>query len=278
MLSARYVWPGLAADAKAWCNECVPCHRGKTHVHARSEVIKIGIPQLRFSHVHVDIVGPLPPSPSGQRYLLTAIDRSTRWFEVWPLINITAEAALDAFMMAWVARFGVPARITTDRGTQFASGVWSAWCRSVGVDLIFTTAFHPQSNGMVERLHRQLKAALRARGGSWWEQLPWAVLGVRAAPKEESGVSAAEAALGQPLLVPSQPALPPVGSSSPPPAVIPPTSRSYAQAAGSVAKLQDVEWVYVRRDAPSGGPLAAAYEGPFPGPVSWPKSLLGSAR
>ena len=116
---------------------------------------------------------------------------------------------------------------------------------------------------MVERIHRTLKAALCARGGAAArkDHLPWVLLGMRAAPREETGVSAAEAALQQQLVVPGQ--LPPpserpdgVEESPAPPAVIPPTGRSYAQAATS-SPLDGAEWVYVAR-----GGAAKPMEGP----------------
>ena len=79
------------------------------------------------------------------------------------------------------------------RGMQFTSGTWGDWCKKQGVQHITTTAYHPQANGMVERIHRTLKAALCARGGAtaWKDHLPWVLLGMRAAPREEMGVSAA---------------------------------------------------------------------------------------
>jgi len=125
-------------------------------------VEKMAIPGARFSHVHVDIVGPISPSRDGYTHLLTIIDRSTRWPEAVLLKETTTEAVLDAFVATWVARFGVPAIITTDRGAQFTSGTWASWCEQYGIQHNLTTAFHPQANGMVERLHRQLKDALRA--------------------------------------------------------------------------------------------------------------------
>ncbi len=99
-------------------------------------------------------------------YLLTIIDRSTRWFEAVPLKNMEASTCVDAFISSWVARFGVPGTVTTDRGTQFTSALWSSTCTSLGIKHVLTAAYHPQSNGMVERVHRQLKDALRARGGA----------------------------------------------------------------------------------------------------------------
>ena len=268
LVSNRFVWPGLATDIKEWCRECVACCRAKvTHVeHAGVE--KIPIPGVRFSHVHVDLVGPLPASRDGSTYLLTMIDRSTRWPEAVPLSRIDVDTVLEAFITTWVARFGVPARITTDRGTQFTSGTWGEWCREQGVQHITTTAYHPQANGMVERIHRTLKAALCARGGAaaWKDHLPWVLLGMRAAPREETGVSAAEAALQQQLVVPGQ--LPPPGERPAdmeellaPPAVIPPTGRSYAQAAAS-SPLDGAEWVYVAKGGAQ-RPMADKYSGPY---------------
>ncbi len=142
----------------------------------------------------MDLVGPLPTSPDGFKYIFTIIDRSTRWFEAVPVKNMEATVALVAGL---ICRFGVPAAVTSDRGTLFTSAVWEALCTQLGIKHITTTAFHPCSNRMVERAHRQLKDALRAHQAAnyWPEHLPWVLLGLRAAPKEDSGVSSAEMVL-----------------------------------------------------------------------------------
>ena len=115
----------------------------------------------RFDHVHIDIVGPLPYA-NGFRYLLTCVDRFTRWPEAIPIVDIRAETVADAFFSRWIARYGTPATITTDRGARFESKLWDNLCNKFGIIRNRTTSYHPQSNGMVERFHRQLKAAIMA--------------------------------------------------------------------------------------------------------------------
>ncbi len=126
--------------------------------------------------------------------------------EAVPLASTTADSCASALVASWVSRFGVPALVTSDRGPQFAGGVWAAFCKQVGIKHIMTTAYHPQSNGMVERVHRQLKAALRSRncGADWAEHLPWALMGIRAAPKDDTGVSSAELVYGCKMVLPGE--------------------------------------------------------------------------
>jgi transposase InsO family protein len=167
------------------------------------------------------------------------VDRSTRWLEAVPLRTMDAAACVDALLRNWISRFGVPTYITSDQGRQFSSALWQGMCERLGVQHLMTTAYHPQSNGMVERAHRQLKDALRARlaGPAWFDHLPFVLLGLRAAPKEDSNVSAAEMAFGAPLTLPGEllpTAEPPVSTfieSLQQPLHIPTRPLSYAEVA-----------------------------------------------
>ncbi len=205
MVFARFVWKGVGKDVAAMCRDCQQCQRGKVHKQPAAPLHAIPVPARKFSHVHVDLVGPLPASSDGHMYLLTIIDRSTRWFEAVPLRNMEASTCADAFIANWVARFGMPAIVTKDRGAQFTSSLWTAACTSLGIKHVLTTAYHPQSNRMVESVHRQLKDALRACGvgPAWHSHLPWVLMGLRAAPKEDSAVSSAELVTGTSLMLPA---------------------------------------------------------------------------
>jgi hypothetical protein len=205
LMASKFVWPGMAKQVREWARQCVACQRAKARQHVHNTPEKMEMPSRRFSHLHVDIVGPLPPS-DGHTHLLTIVDRSTRWPEAIPLRSTTAAACASALFHGWIARFGIPDTITSDRGPQFASQLWSQVCQLLNIKHNMTTAYHPESNGMVERMHRRLKDALRARANtdSWLADLPWVLLGIRSTPREDSGSSAAEAVFGSTLTVPGE--------------------------------------------------------------------------
>lgn len=94
--------------------------------------------------------------------------------------------------------------MTSDRGTHFVSELWRAMTNFLGTELHPTTDYHPQANGMIERLHRTLKALLKTRlsGPHWVNKLPWVLLGLRTTPKENLNASPADLVYGAPLTVP----------------------------------------------------------------------------
>ena len=193
LINSRFVWRKMNSDIANWCRYCTGCQTAKVSRHNRPVFGKFEEPTERFDHVHVDLVGPLPYS-DGFKYLLTCVDRFTRWPEARPIIDIRAETVADAFFCGWVARFGTPVTITTDRGAQFESRLWDTLCNQFGITRNRTTSYHPQSNGLAERFHRQLKAAIMAHEtpNPWTTTLPAVLLGIRSAVKETLGRSAAE--------------------------------------------------------------------------------------
>ena len=265
LLSARFVWQGLAADVTLRCRSCTSCQKAKITTQPSAPIQPIPVPDRRFTQLHVDLVGPLTASSEGFTHVMTIIDRTTRWVEVIPLASTTAVACADALVAGWIARFGVPAIITTDRGVQFTSAVWSVLCKRLGIQHVTTTSYHPQSNGLVERFHRQLKDSLRARLAvrDWPSHLPWVLLGLRSAPKEDHNVSSAELLYGTPLALPGEL----LDSKEPPaitflehlrttPASLPTRPLGGPKPAEAPPKgLSSADFVFVRRGAP-GPPLS----------------------
>ena len=174
LIKSRYFWPNMDKEIRIYVKECPNCQQVKIHKHTKSPSSHFELPSERLQTVHIDIVGPLPPCKehdevylSPYKYVLTCIDRATRWMEAVPLAEITATSVASAFFQSWISRFGVPLHVITDRGTQFESELFQELATLVGFHRLRTTAYHPQTNGMVERLHRTMKTAITARKQSW---------------------------------------------------------------------------------------------------------------
>lgn len=206
LIAHRFVWPSMNKDVRRWAQTCLQCQRSKIHRHTRAPVGTFREPDARFAHVHLDIVGPLPPA-RGFSYLLTCVDRFSRWPTAVPLPDVTAETVVRAFANHWVSIFGSPSVITTDRGQQFESTLFSNFLAFIGCTRQRTTAYHPSANGMVERFHRQLKASLMATTSSlsaWVDRLPFVLLGIRATVKTDLCCSPAELVFGTTLRLPGE--------------------------------------------------------------------------
>ena len=205
LLKQKFVWHNISRDAKNMVRTCTACQTSKIHRHTETGTGTFHQPQRRFGYIHVDVVGPLPPS-EGQCYLFTIIDRSTRWPEAVPMSDATSASCAAALLSGWIARFGIPEHITSDRGAVFTSQLWTSLGKLLGTSIHHTTAYNPEANGMVERFHRTLKAALMSRStdSMWLPQLPWVLLGLRTTPKEGLEASPAEMVYGEPLIVPGE--------------------------------------------------------------------------
>ncbi|GFW94947.1 transposon Tf2-8 polyprotein [Trichonephila clavipes] len=185
LMKQRFVWPSISSDVAKWARHCLACQKSKIHRHSRSPLSSFQEPSQRFDHVHLDLIGPLPPS-NGYTYCLTMIDGFSKWPEAQPLKDRTAEAVAEAFFSSWVSRFGTPAILTTDRGRQFESSLFKALSKLLGVQKCRTTGYYPQANGMIEELHRPLKSAIKCHATErWTEVLPIILLGLRASLKED---------------------------------------------------------------------------------------------
>lgn len=123
-IGQKYFWPNMRHDISHWVQSCIQCQKQKIHKHVKAPIQNIKIPEGRFKHIHIDLVGPLPPS-NGYRYLLTSVDRFTRWPEAYPLKDIQTDTVARCFVANYVSRFGVPDEITTDRGSQFESKLFN---------------------------------------------------------------------------------------------------------------------------------------------------------
>ena len=145
----------------------------KIHHHTTAQLGTFNTPDARFDHMHIDLVRPLPTSQDCT-YLLTCIDRFTRWPEAILIPNITADIVAQAFVSGWILRFGVPSTVTTDQGQQFESMLWIHLMHLLSTHHIRITPYHPITNALVEHFHRQLKRAMKCLPDNihWTKALP----------------------------------------------------------------------------------------------------------
>lgn len=274
IVKARFVWPGMDREIRRWVKTCEQCQRAKIHRHTTSPLAPFEPPERRFGHIHLDLVGPLPISDNA-KYLLTCIDRFTRWPEAWPIDNMCAHTVAATLVTNWVARFGVPDVITTDQGRQFESELMRALNTTFGIQHVRTSPYHPQANGLVERFHRTLKAALTAQESPHWSQhLPIVLLALRNTVKLDVDATPAELVYGTTLRLPGelfhaapQEARAPdlVSALRDSMALLRPTPGTNHDSSRRIfvpTQLDTVSHVFVRVDAQH-APLRPRYEGPY---------------
>ena len=215
---ASFVWHGMSSDVLRLVRECRHCQASKIQRHIKTPLLRRPDPDRRFGSLNVDLVGPLPES-EGFRYLFTVIDRYTKWVEAISLRSITATDCATALSREWIPHFGIPSDVTSDQGRQFVSSLWHQLFHLFGIKALQTTSYHPQANGLIERVHHILKERLMALSdvpSNWMKNLPFVLMGLRSAVRDDVDASPADLVLGAPLRLPGQFFTPLDRSSTPP--------------------------------------------------------------
>lgn len=156
----KYKWNGMTSDVKEYVKKCEKCQRNKFTRGTKMPMILSGVSKLPFDRVYVDIVGPLPESENGNKYILTMMDDLTRYVDFAPLVNQEASSVANVLFEQIFSRYTIPKQILTDQGRQFTGKVFKQLCKLFRIKKIQTTAYHPQGNH-VERAHSSLGNYLR---------------------------------------------------------------------------------------------------------------------
>lgn len=138
-----------------WCSSCQLCNPRKSPASARAPLQLMEVTRP-FQHVGMDILGPLPETERGNRYILVIGDYFTKWKEAFPMKDMEALTIARLLVNEVICRFGVPDSIHADQGRNFESAVLKEICQLLGIRKTRTTPYHLQFDGLVERFNRIL--------------------------------------------------------------------------------------------------------------------------
>src|SRR5882724_2228413 len=180
IVQRNYWWPGMSTFVKNYVEGCVTCQESKNITHPTKEPIHpTEIPAMPFEIITTDFITDFPVC-QGKDAILVVTDRHTKAFEAIPCNKtITADQTADLLVKHIFLRYGVPKKMISDRGPQYASKVMKEVLNSMGVRSALSTAYHPQTDGASERINQELEQYLRAyctkMHDAWVDYLPYAV-------------------------------------------------------------------------------------------------------
>ena len=191
LLKQKFAWPGMGQEVIKHCRSCAVCQKCAKPRARQVPMMERKVLSEPFESMAFDLVGPIPKEKGGYRYLLTCVCMASRWPEAIPVRCMTASAVAQG-MLDIFSRTGVPLRLLSDQGSQFVGKVITKLCQNLHIESIQSTPYHPEGNGVVERMHSTLGAMLTkaaSQGLDWVGQVPFALFALRSAPNRDSGFS-----------------------------------------------------------------------------------------
>ncbi|KAG5891945.1 hypothetical protein JTB14_002221 [Gonioctena quinquepunctata] len=202
----RFYWTNCQADVTDWCRKCAVCAASngpRIRPKAPMRQYNVGSP---FERIAIDIAGPFPVSDHGNKYILVAMDYFSEWAEAYALPNQEAITVADVLVKEWICRFGIPMELHSDQGRNFESNLFQEICLLLNIRKTRTTALHPQSDGMVERMNRtinrHLSKVVSDHQRDWDQYLHLFLMAYRSAVHESTGQTPASIIMGRKLRLP----------------------------------------------------------------------------
>ena len=206
-LSSRFYWPRITDSAKKFVRSCPKCQQAnpRSFQKAKQTLKPVAVPKGIWLQIGIDLMGPLPVSPEGHKYIMTCVDYFSKWVEMFPLKSKSSmEVAQKLYQL--MCRFG-PARIhITDQGREFVNSISANLAFLTGHEHRITGAYHPQANGLCERQNASTLNALRKSidedQHEWYKHLNAIAYSFRATVRKATGKSPFEILFGRPMGLP----------------------------------------------------------------------------
>ena len=209
-LAKQYWWPHMYSDIYHHCRSCLTCASyngsGRRH-HPPLKPLPVGAP---FERLGIDIME-MPLTPAGNRYVVVMIDYLTKWVEACAIPDQSSETLARVLVDYVICRHGVPKELLSDRGANLLSNLMLEICKLTGMKKINTTAYHPQTDGLVENFNRTLQAMLakhsKAFGMDWDKHLQHLLFAYRTRPHDSTNESPFYMIYGRDPRLPTEAAL-----------------------------------------------------------------------
>lgn len=200
-IAASHFWPSMKTDVRDFVISCDQCQK-RNKKRDTPEISSAKIVPKPFYHVGIDVIGPLPITLTGKRYIVVAIDFFTKWVEARSVAEASSHEITQFIYEELICRHGIPYELTSDRGTEFLNELVSSLTRKYKIKHIKTTSYHPQGNGQTERTNRTLKdilSKIAKKKLSWDFYLPSVLFALRTIQQASTHFSPAELLYGRKL-------------------------------------------------------------------------------
>jgi hypothetical protein len=213
ILRSGYYWPSLFSDVYEFVKTCDKCQRFEGKKQLKSLPLKPIVVTGPFQQWGLDFIGEIHPPSSGQhRWILVATDYFTKWIEAIPTRNANHTVIINFLQENIFARFGCPKRLVTDNAAAFKDKHLVKLCEELGIQLVHSTAYYPQGNGLAESSNKSLvriiKKLLEQNARGWDSKLKFALWADRVTCKKSIGTSPFKLVYGTEAIFPVQLALP----------------------------------------------------------------------
>ena len=204
----KFYWFDLKTDVKLHiqsCDTCAANKEPKSRSRAPLGSMPVGTTMDRLS---TDVLGPLPLTPRGNRFILTVMDYFTKWVEIIPIPDQSASTCAEKIVNEVIARYGCPLDLHSDQGRNYESTIFKEMCALLGIRKTRTSARNPKGNGLIERFNHtiihMIKSFLRGEQSDWDLNLGCLAAAYRSTPQESTGMSPNLLMLGREVRSPAE--------------------------------------------------------------------------